>query len=316
MKKYNKKQFTLIELIIVIVVIGILAGMALPKFMGIQRDAKVAAMQQDIDTLEKAILLYNTNSDDNSYPISTKIDKTTLNKSLQYELAKINDDGNEIYIIDDSKLTTYIDRTKYPINDYCYSTKTNHIIYKNGKINSKDKTIYMNTNKNQEDPFEIELNKETNELKVSSLIPTEQISEFYYMKNNISFESKINIPNGIFTNENSKQYAFDYTFYLKDIEGNIYTKRISNPIVLNIEKKSESHIKITLNTINNFDNVELICDNGLTNVQYPSETTTYEFQHGTNEKIVTKTTNYSGICHITAKLKDNSYSITKSIQMN
>ena len=48
----HKKKFTLVELIIVIVVISILAGMAAPKFVGVARDAKVANFINDVDTLE------------------------------------------------------------------------------------------------------------------------------------------------------------------------------------------------------------------------------------------------------------------------
>jgi prepilin-type N-terminal cleavage/methylation domain-containing protein len=63
MKKMNKKGLTLIELIIVIVVIGILAGMAAPRFMGVVRDAKHARIVNDLDVLTTAAMLIETERD-------------------------------------------------------------------------------------------------------------------------------------------------------------------------------------------------------------------------------------------------------------
>ena len=43
LKKRNQKGFTLIEIIAVLVILGILAAVAIPKYMGMQEDARNAA---------------------------------------------------------------------------------------------------------------------------------------------------------------------------------------------------------------------------------------------------------------------------------
>ncbi|MCP4652157.1 MAG: type II secretion system protein [Candidatus Omnitrophica bacterium] len=51
----KNKSFTLIELIMVIVIIGILASMAIPKFINLRRDAQIAACSQSLGAIRTAL---------------------------------------------------------------------------------------------------------------------------------------------------------------------------------------------------------------------------------------------------------------------
>ncbi|HYW04022.1 MAG TPA: prepilin-type N-terminal cleavage/methylation domain-containing protein, partial [Gammaproteobacteria bacterium] len=44
-KKNDQRGFTMIELVFVIVILGILAAFAVPKFVNLSKDARVASLQ-------------------------------------------------------------------------------------------------------------------------------------------------------------------------------------------------------------------------------------------------------------------------------
>lgn len=62
-----KKGFTLIELLIVIMVIAILIGIALPRFRGMQDEGNIAKAKGELRTLQTAVESYYIHNS-NAYP--------------------------------------------------------------------------------------------------------------------------------------------------------------------------------------------------------------------------------------------------------
>jgi len=66
LKQSDYRGFTLIELMVVIVILGILAGLIIPRIMGRPEEAKQLKAKMQIESLETALKLYKL--DNGMYP--------------------------------------------------------------------------------------------------------------------------------------------------------------------------------------------------------------------------------------------------------
>jgi MSHA pilin protein MshA len=112
MKHRNKKAFTFIEIIVVIVIIGILAAVAVPKFMNLSGDAKKAAADGTIGAMESATSIAFAKHRAANLESSGKNDEQYITNpsSLEYYLDggfpdNLTVSGNTITLQDGRKVT-------------------------------------------------------------------------------------------------------------------------------------------------------------------------------------------------------------------
>lgn len=74
MKNMLRKEggFTLVELLIVVIILGILAGVVIPQFTSSTEDAKLSALDSDLGSMRNAIELYYTQHDA-TYPGANRV---------------------------------------------------------------------------------------------------------------------------------------------------------------------------------------------------------------------------------------------------
>lgn len=77
MSKATQRGFTLIELVVVIVILGILAAFALPRFMGLEKQARIASLRALEGSLRSSAAMAHAMWMAQGSPASITIDGTT-----------------------------------------------------------------------------------------------------------------------------------------------------------------------------------------------------------------------------------------------
>ena len=82
--KQKQSGFTIVELLIVIVIIGILAGLVITTFVGIQARGRDSERQTDINAIQKQLEAYYANV--GAYPTLANITSSTWREGNNFKL--------------------------------------------------------------------------------------------------------------------------------------------------------------------------------------------------------------------------------------
>lgn len=81
----NNRGFTLVELLIVIVILGILSSVVISRFTGATKDAKETSLKANLSGLRSQIEIYRARSASDSYPLNLQalVDESYIRKIPQ-----------------------------------------------------------------------------------------------------------------------------------------------------------------------------------------------------------------------------------------
>ena len=85
----NKKGFTIIELLIVIAVIAILVGIALPRFKGMRDEGNITRATGELRSLQSAVESYRIHT--GAYPAAAAFETTLVGATPQIISSAMND---------------------------------------------------------------------------------------------------------------------------------------------------------------------------------------------------------------------------------
>lgn len=108
MKGLGEQGFTLIEILVVCSMLGVLSAIALPKFTNAIALANTAKLQSDLQTLDAAIVMYETEKGTQPKSLADLSDYVTDIEHLKPPAGKCKLKGGEIVEIKDTAYTVKI----------------------------------------------------------------------------------------------------------------------------------------------------------------------------------------------------------------
>ena len=128
---YRKERgFTLIELLIVIIILAVLAGIAIPSYLSITNRAKVSATQSEMSSIAVALEMYNAET--GLYPLTAAY-PAALTTGGYMKAVPVNDKWTSAYVYASAAGATY---TLTSWGKDKASTGTDNIVFTDGQMTS------------------------------------------------------------------------------------------------------------------------------------------------------------------------------------
>ena len=77
MKRTTKKGFTLVEILIVVIILGILAAIVIPQFSQASTEARISSLKTNLQTIRSQLLLYKMQHTGEAYPSVANLTQMT-----------------------------------------------------------------------------------------------------------------------------------------------------------------------------------------------------------------------------------------------